>query len=90
MAVKAVVEALLRDRKLDRTLTSTLPDRLGEDAVAPLESPRWITSSRAGTARRQCCRWRLASRPGLGSGGTFFVRAHERGMGRARCRHAPR
>ena len=38
MAVKAVVEALLRDRKLDRTLTSTLPDRLGEDAVAPLDS----------------------------------------------------
>src|SRR5688572_24807545 len=38
MAVKAVVEALLRDRKLDRTLTSTLPERLGEDAVAPLDS----------------------------------------------------
>ena len=38
MAVKAVVEALLRDRKLDRTLTSTLPDRLGEDAVAPLDA----------------------------------------------------
>src|SRR4030095_7512396 len=39
MAVKAVVEALLRDRNLDRTLTSTLPDRLGEDAVAPLAVP---------------------------------------------------
>jgi len=39
MAVKAVVEALLRDRKLDRTLTSTLPDRLGEDAVAPFDAP---------------------------------------------------
>jgi hypothetical protein len=38
MAVKAAVEALLRDRKLDRTLTSTLPDRLGEDAVAPLDA----------------------------------------------------
>jgi hypothetical protein len=37
VAVKAVVEALLRDRKLDRTLTSTLPDRLSEDAVAPLD-----------------------------------------------------
>jgi hypothetical protein len=37
MAVKGVVEALLRDRKLDRTLTSTLPDRLGEDAVSPLD-----------------------------------------------------
>ena len=39
MAVKAAVEALLRDRKLDRTLTSTLPDRLGEDAVASLDVP---------------------------------------------------
>ena len=39
MAGKAAVEALLRDRKLDRTLTSTLPDRLGEDAVAPLDVP---------------------------------------------------
>ena len=34
MAVRAAVEALLRERKLDRTLTSTLPERLGEDAVA--------------------------------------------------------
>ena len=38
MAARAAVEALLRDRKLDRTLTSTLPDRLGEDAVAPLDA----------------------------------------------------
>jgi recombination protein RecA len=38
MPVKAAVEALLRERKLDRTLTSTLPERLGEDAVAPLDS----------------------------------------------------
>ena len=38
MAAKATVEALLRERKLDRTLTSTLPERLGEDAVAPLDS----------------------------------------------------
>ena len=38
MAVRAVVEALLRERKLDRTLTSTLPERLGEDAVAPLDT----------------------------------------------------
>src|SRR5215203_4444081 len=37
MAVRAAVEALLRERKLDRTLTSTLPERLGEDAVAPLD-----------------------------------------------------
>ena len=34
MAARAAVEALLRDRKLDRTLTSTLPERLGDDAVA--------------------------------------------------------
>ena len=38
MAARAAVEALLRERKLDRTLTSTLPERLGEDAVAPLDS----------------------------------------------------
>src|SRR5688572_13475417 len=36
MAARAAVEALLRERKLDRTLTSALPDRLGEDAVAAL------------------------------------------------------
>lgn len=36
MAVRAAVEALLREKKLDRTLTSALPDRLGEDAVSPL------------------------------------------------------
>ena len=39
MAARAAVEALLRERKLDRTLTSTLPERLGEDAVAPLDIP---------------------------------------------------
>ena len=39
MPARAAVEALLRDRKLDRTLTSTLPERLGEDAVAPLDCP---------------------------------------------------
>ena len=38
MAARAAVEALLRERKLDRTLTSTLPERLGEDAVAPLNT----------------------------------------------------
>jgi recombination protein RecA len=37
MAVRATVEALLRERKLDRTLTSAIPERLGEDAVAPLD-----------------------------------------------------
>ena len=37
MAARAAVEALLREKKLDRTLTSALPERLGEDAVAPLD-----------------------------------------------------
>jgi recombination protein RecA len=37
MAVRATVEALLRERKLDRTLTSAMPERLGEDAVSPLD-----------------------------------------------------
>ena len=32
---EARVEALLRERKLDRTLTRSLPARLGGDAVAP-------------------------------------------------------
>jgi recombination protein RecA len=35
MAARATVEALLRDRKLDRTLTSSLPECPGEDAVSP-------------------------------------------------------
>lgn len=39
MAARAAVEALLREKKLDRTLTSALPERLGEDAVAPLDHP---------------------------------------------------
>ena len=38
MAARAALEALLREKKLDRTLTSTLPERLGEDAVAPLDA----------------------------------------------------
>jgi hypothetical protein len=38
MAARAAVEALLREKKLDRTLTSALPERLGEDDVAPLDS----------------------------------------------------
>ena len=37
MAIRATVEALLRERKLDRTLTSAIPERLGEDAVSPLD-----------------------------------------------------
>lgn len=32
---EARVEALLRERKLDRTLTTAIPSRLGADAVAP-------------------------------------------------------
>jgi len=36
MAARATLEALLRDRKLDRTLTSSLPECPGEDAVSPL------------------------------------------------------
>ena len=36
MPARAAVEALLRERKLDRTLTSTLPDRLHDEAVAAL------------------------------------------------------
>lgn len=38
MAARAAVEALLREKKLDRTLTSALPERLDEDAVASLDS----------------------------------------------------
>jgi hypothetical protein len=38
MGARAAVEALLREKKLDRTLTSALPERLGEDAVAPLDT----------------------------------------------------
>jgi hypothetical protein len=34
-AALASLEALLRERKLDRTLTTTLPSRVGEVAVAP-------------------------------------------------------
>jgi hypothetical protein len=34
---RAAIEALLKDRKLDRTLTSALPDRLGDDAVAAFD-----------------------------------------------------
>jgi hypothetical protein len=37
MAARAAVEALLRERKLDRTLTSSLPERLHDDAVAAFD-----------------------------------------------------
>jgi len=36
MAARAAVEALLRERKLDRTLTTNLPERLQDEAVAPV------------------------------------------------------
>jgi hypothetical protein len=39
MAGRAAVEALLRDKKLDRTLTTALPERLDEGAVASLNIP---------------------------------------------------
>lgn len=52
MAVRAAVEALLRERKLDRTLTSALPERLGEDAVAPLDTEA-LDSALAGRAGLQ-------------------------------------
>ena len=52
MAARAAVEALLREKKLDRTLTSALPERLGEDAVAPLGYPP-LDRGLAGRAGRQ-------------------------------------
>ncbi len=53
MAVRAAVEALLRERKLDRTLTSTLPERLGEDAVAPLDTDALDSGLAGGLPRGQ-------------------------------------
>src|SRR5687767_7862575 len=53
MAVRAAVEALLRERKLDRTLTSTLPERLGEDAVAPLDTDALDRALAGGVPRGQ-------------------------------------
>ena len=62
MAARAAVEALLRERKLDRTLTSTLPERLGADAVAAfgiaaldhaMSGPEGRTSDAAGLPRGQ-------------------------------------
>lgn len=53
MAAKAAVEALLRERKLDRTLTSTLPDRLGDDAVAPFGTDTLDRALSGGVPRGQ-------------------------------------
>jgi hypothetical protein len=53
MAARAAVEALLRERKLDRTLTSTLPDRLGDDAVAPFGTDTLDRALSGGVPRGQ-------------------------------------
>lgn len=53
MAARAAVEALLRERKLDRTLTSTLPERLGDDAVAPLNLEAMDRALSGGVPRGQ-------------------------------------
>jgi recombination protein RecA len=53
MAARAAVEALLRERKLDRTLTSTLPERLGEDAVAALGTDALDRALSGGVPRGQ-------------------------------------
>ena len=53
MAARAAVEALLRERKLDRTLTSTLPERLGEDAVAPFGTDTLDRALSGGVPRGQ-------------------------------------
>jgi RecA DNA recombination protein len=39
LSARSSLEALLRERKLDRTLTTALPAGLGEDAVAPFGLP---------------------------------------------------
>ncbi len=53
MAARAAVESLLRERKLDRTLTSTLPDRLGDDAVAPFGTDTLDRALAGGVPRGQ-------------------------------------
>jgi hypothetical protein len=53
MAARAAVEALLRERKLDRTLTSSLPERLGEDAVAPFGTDTLDRALSGGVPRGQ-------------------------------------
>ncbi|HWI17091.1 MAG TPA: hypothetical protein VNT81_05065 [Vicinamibacterales bacterium] len=53
MAARATVEALLKEKKLDRTLTSALPERLGEDAVAPLDSAAFDRGLAGGLPRGQ-------------------------------------
>src|SRR4026208_2495078 len=114
MAARAAVEALLREKKLDRTLTSALPERLGEDAVAPLGYapldralagrdglqnnavagglPRGQVSEVVGPAcsGRPTAGWGAGAGAGLGGRGPCFTGAPERGVGRRRCRDAPR
>lgn len=53
MAARAAVEALLREKKLDRTLTSTLPERPGEDAVSPVGSDALNRALAGGVPRGQ-------------------------------------
>ena len=53
MAARAAVEALLRARKLDRTLTSTLPERLREDAAAPIGTDALDRALSGGVPRGQ-------------------------------------
>jgi recombination protein RecA len=53
MAARAAVEALLRERKLDRTLTSTLPERLVDDAVAPFGTDTFNRALSGGLPRGQ-------------------------------------
>lgn len=53
MAARATVEVLLKEKKLDRTLTSALPERLGEDAVAPLDSAAFNRGLAGGLPRGQ-------------------------------------
>lgn len=51
MPARAAVEALLRERKLDRTLTSSLPERPADDAVAALGTDALDRALSGGLAR---------------------------------------
>jgi recombination protein RecA len=51
MPARAAVEALLRGRKLDRTLTTSLPERPAEEAVAALDTDALDRALSGGLAR---------------------------------------
>ena len=51
MPARAAVEALLRERKLDRTLTTSLPERPADDAVAALGTDALDRALSGGLAR---------------------------------------